>query len=217
MKKLGIFLTTTMLTTSMAAAAAAGTSDCNRMTGFYLGGNLGYGAGTVKDSDSDGYGHGGLKGLIGGIHLGYQKAFGIVVAGLEGTANLSNTKLSSKNKDDGIIDKTSFKRKHAFGIAARLGVVINNCLIYTKAGYDNAKFSFHESEAKPASQNKNLHGIVPGIGFETMITNNLMFGGEWTYTFYQGKKLVRTIDGDIENDKLKHRIGDFKLRLSYKF
>jgi opacity protein-like surface antigen len=177
-------------------------------TGPYAGVNFGYGAGHIemKDSSAKTKTTHGMKGVIGGLHLGYQKDFGQFVAGLEASANLSNSE-SKNNYTDGRI---VLKRRNAYGLAARLGMTLNTWLAYVKLGYENAKFDYRFNDTK---DNKRLNAFVPGFGMETKLTPNVVFGGEWTYTMYS-KKSFKKIDND---EKVKPSIGDFKLRLSYKF
>lgn len=210
------------LIASSAVAVALATSamaDAHKMTGFYAGVNVGYGAGRTnidsKNLTSPVKNDAGLEGVIGGLHLGYQHDFNNqFVGGLELSGNLSNT--NGKVSVDG--DKiTDLKRKHAFGIAARLGMKINSWLAYVKLGWESAKFDLTGASTAAADatakKSHRLNGFVPGIGMETMLTQNIMFGGEWTYTMYSSKSFKT---GDIDH-KVKPRIGDFKLRLSYKF
>jgi opacity protein-like surface antigen len=220
MSKIVTLLATTAVAATIATSAVA---DSKNMTGVYVGGNIGYGAGTDHtkfinnaarvDIKRDT----GMNGVVGGVHLGLQKDFGQFVAGLEGSASLSNTKGSFSSG----IARTTFKRKNALGVAGRLGVKLNCWLVYAKLGYENAKFASHLNNfnvvPSSAGKNKRLNAFVPGIGFETMLNNNVLIGGEWTYSLYDGKNFNNTLRGVNVSDKHKPRIGDFKLRLGYKF
>jgi opacity protein-like surface antigen len=210
-----------ILTSAILTTNAMATSKNYDMTGLYVGGNIGYGSGTNTMSDvdedvSDGIItlKSGMEGLLGGVHLGFQKMFNNFVAGVEGSASLnksSGTAVTTKN-DAGFF-RLSIKRKNSFGFAGRFGPVINNWLIYGKFGYENSKFTIcgltdpTDSEDGPISHR--LNAFVPGIGFETLLTQNIMLGAEWTYSINKNKK--------FDDIKIKARIGDFKVRLSYKF
>lgn len=210
-----------MIATSAVAlglATSAMAADTN-FSGLYLGGNFGYGAGTAKqDNREAGANHRAadlsMNGVIGGLHTGYQHQFGLFVLGAEAAANLSNNDGSAK---EGTV-KTSFKRKHAFGLAARAGVVLNEWMTYAKLGWENAKFDYKVSGSTTAannvSKNKRLNAFVTGLGLETLVAQNMMLGAEWTYTFYKKKSYAAA--GDAA-DKVKPRIADFKVRLGYKF
>lgn len=222
MKKIVTLIVTSAVAASIATSAVADTN----MTGFYIGANGGYGAGTDKTHITNNGGINrkndrGLQGAVGGLHLGFQKDFGQFVAGLEGSASLSNTKGSFTNGTGVNAQKATFKRKNALGVAGRLGVKLNCWLAYAKLGYENAKFSSSLNNVAglvgSASKNKRLNAFVPGIGFETMLSDHVMFGGEWTYSLYSGKKFNKNQGVAQVSDKHKPRIGDFKLRLGYKF
>jgi len=209
----------TMIATSAVALAIATSAmaDSN-FSGAYIGGNFGYGAGkavhnnnTPDNSSSDL----GMTGVIGGLHTGYQHQFDMFILGAEASANLSNTEATEKAG----VEKKSIKRKNAFGLAARAGVAINSWMTYAKLGWETAKFSTKVSGnvAQPLANNfsktKRVNGLVTGLGFETLVAKNMMLGAEWTYTFYKKTSFVA---GNAK-DNTTPRIGDFKVRLGYKF
>ncbi len=209
----------TMIATSAVALAVvtSAMADSN-FSGAYVGGNIGYGAGKVKKDDRVAAPNNrstdlGMSGVIGGLHTGYQHQFGMFILGAEAAANLSNTEATDKN---GAV-KESIKRKNAFGLAARAGLAVNSWMTYVKLGWETAKFNYKVSgnalAANNVSKNKRLNAFVTGLGFETLVAKNMMIGAEWTYSFYQNKSFVAGADAD----KFKPRIGDFKVRLGYKF
>lgn len=210
--KMNQILSAALISTAMTTAAMA---EHGKMTGFYVGVNGGYGVGhgdmsslpartTLNSSDY------GLGGFVGGLHTGYQKDFGCMVAGLELAGNLSNT----DGDDKTFTNKLTFERKNAFGAAARLGFKLNTWLVYAKLGYENAKFKVSSA----VSSSKRHNAFVPGLGMETMLTSNVMFGGEWTYAMYNKKTYAISVaTGGETRASFKPRVGDFKLRLGYKF
>lgn len=204
MNKLAVLLAASAFATSAMAA------DSANMTGFYVGANGGYGVGKTKISDSNDVSLSkALDGFLGGLHAGYQKDFGCLVAGLEAHGYLSNTKGTARDTDG---DTNATKRKHGYGVSGRLGAKLNSWLTYVKVGYDRAKFTNSGIEdAVRFSRSKNLNGLVLGLGAETMVTSNVALGAEITQTLYKAVKVKGT---DI---KLTNRVADFKLRLSYKF
>ena len=184
----------TLIATSVVAIALATTAmaDSN-FTGAYVGGNFGHGTGEVTSADNVPA----LSGVVGGIHGGYQHQLGMFGVGAEGSFNLGN----AENKTVTAQGKFTLKRKHAFGVAARLGVAINSWMAYTKLGWENAQFAIKTIDGTAKNQ---YNAFVAGLGFETVVANNIMVGGEWTTSFYK-------------KDKSKLRISDFKVRLGYKF
>ncbi len=213
-------LKTMIAASAVALTVATGAMADSNFTGAYLGGNVGYGFGSLKVSDDFGpittNNDMSLTGFVGGLHGGYQHQLGMFVVGAEASANLSNTKGSGSLVVDGAASTfVSVKRKNAFGLAARLGVAVNSWMVYTKLGWENAKFDFSSSETigavtTDAKANKRVNAFVAGLGFETVVADHVMLGGEWTTSFYKSKK--------ISDDAVKKlRIGDFKVRLGYKF
>ncbi len=210
----------TMIATSAVALALATSAmaDSN-FTGAYVGGNFGYGAGKSKFDNNEGAANTtqktdfGLSGAVGGLHGGYQHQFGMLVAGIEGAFNLSNTDATTTVGNV----KTSIKRKHAYGLAARFGAVINNWMAYTKLGWERARFDFKISGSADSnddfSKKKNLNAFVAGLGFETLVAEHVMLGAEWTTSFYK----KTSISSESNPDTYKTHISDFKVRLGYKF
>tara|TARA_B110000459_G_scaffold134324_1_gene146824 strand:+ start:215 stop:862 length:648 start_codon:yes stop_codon:yes gene_type:complete len=211
----------TMIATSAVALAIATSAmaDSN-FSGAYLGGNFGYGAGKAVHNNNEAAPYNsssdlGMTGVIGGLHTGYQHQFGMFILGAEASANLSNTEATEKYG----VEKKSIKRKNAFGLAARAGVAINSWMTYAKLGWETAKFSTKVSGnvaqllANNFSKTKRVNGLVTGLGFETLVAKNMMLGAEWTYTFY---KTTSFVAGNAK-DMTTPRIGDFKVRLGYKF
>lgn len=204
-------LTASVLTANISYAS----SD---MSGFYLGGNLGYGSGSThllaKDdenpSDISKFKFG-SKGIVGGFHAGFRTMVNKFVVGLEGSASLNKSNRSNMTLNEGTeVTRLSIKRKDSFGVSSHFGPIINNWLVYGKVGYEGAKFSLRAQENSDIKHNTHrLNGFVPGIGCETLLSDNVMLGAEWSYSMYKNKK--------FEDSKIKARIGDFKLRLSYKF
>lgn len=213
-------LKTMIATSAVALAVATSAMADSNFTGFYLGANAGYGAGKAIQSNKEAAPNNfsadyGMTGAIGGLHTGYQHQLGMFILGAEASANLSNTEGTSKYGNV----KTSIKRKHAFGLAARAGVAINSWMTYAKLGWETAKFNNKVSgHVAPRldenfSKDKRLNGFVTGLGFETLVAKNMMIGAEWTYTFYKNT----AFEAGNNPDKVKPRIGDFKVRLGYKF
>ena len=210
----------TMIATSAVALAIATSAmaDSN-FSGAYIGGNFGYGAGKAVNNNNEAApanksSDHGMAGVIGGLHTGYQHQFGMFILGAEASANLSNTEATQKED----VQKKSIKRKNAFGLAARAGVAINSWMTYAKLGWETAKFSTKSSDIDPVnayniSKTKRVNGLVTGLGFETLVAKNMMLGAEWTYTFYKKTSFL----AGIVKDKTTPSIGDFKVRLGYKF
>jgi outer membrane immunogenic protein len=207
----------TMIATSAVALAIATSAmaDSN-FSGAYIGGNFGYGAGKADHNTNQPAPENlsfdfGMTGVIGGLHTGYQHQFGMFILGAEASANLSK---GGASIEDGV-GKRSIKRKNAFGLAARAGVAINSWMTYAKLGWETAEFNTKVSGNGDLdfSKTKRVNGLVTGLGFETLVAKNMMLGAEWTYTFYKKTSFVAASPKDMTTP----RIGDFKVRLGYKF
>jgi opacity protein-like surface antigen len=211
MNKLGTLLTISAVAVALTAPVLASSKN---MSGAYLGASFGYGIGELHSRMKSNTGlstnmNPSMKGMIGGLHLGFQKDFGRFVAGVEGAGNLSNTKTSDSFQVGALSIKNAVKRKNALNAAGRFGVKLNDWLVYAKGGYENAKFSSD-------SKSKRVNGLLAGLGFETVTCNHVMFGGEYTYTMYKRETFKTTTNGIQISRKIQPRIGDFKLRLGYK-
>lgn len=212
---------------SAVALSAAGSAYADaHCTGFYLGLNAGYGFGSSKTKYNDksdanqNPNHDariGIEGFDGGLHLGYQHDFGKFVAGLEASGALNHADGSSRSIES-VRDRLYVERKHAFGIAAKVGAKLNSWLAYVKLGYERASFRAKYDDpvtaANVISGTKNLNGFLAGVGMETMLTSHVMFGGEYAHTFYGKATASNAINDTVKVDP---RYGTFKLRLSYKF
>ena len=249
MKKMSHLLAATALILS-SAATVAHAHDARNMTGFYAGGNFGYGMGTAKgnwNSTGTNIQPGesvntnndlGLKGVRGGFMLGYGKVFqNKLYAGLELGADYSNT--------EGKLDQTYLqtqnfnlktKRRDAYSASVRLGAMLNSMLTYIKLGVETAKWKTEASttsyinfanggisdgKVNAASKNQRLTGFIFGLGMETMVSDHLVLGGEWSYTQYRGSSTIQVTQAGIKNAgvnfNVKPRTNDFRLRLAYKW
>ena len=234
------------------SSATAMAHDTRNISGFYTGVNFGYGFGSAKSTwgvTQSGTGsilgnvsHNsdlGLKGFRGGLMLGYGKLFNKFYAGIELAADLSNTngKLDDKGGLSSTLQQIAFnvnaKRRESYGIALRLGGMLGSMLTYAKIGVDSAKWKFQASQSNylaglagttNASKNERLTGLVFGLGMETLLTDHIILGGEWTYTHYRrssginvSRKNVAGTETDTMQFKFRPHTSDFRLRVAYKW
>lgn len=243
-------LTNLLVASAVALSAATASADVRNMTGPYAGVNFGYGMGSGNGKMNTANKIGGastanfnndlgLKGFRGGLHLGYGKLFqNKFYLGLEGSADLSNTsgKLDTAGPDIGE-GQTKFnldaKRREAFGLALRAGTMFGSMLAYAKIGVETAKWKFKASQSNylagvggaiagttDKSKNERLTGLVLGLGMETMLTDHVIFGGEWTHTRYRNSSTLEVTQNATRETlqfKLKPTTNDFRLRLGYKW
>lgn len=195
-------------------------------SGWYAGGQIGLGMtrNNAKFTDVDTGQSGnipmGMRGILGGIHAGWGHQFcSNLYLGLEIYGNLYKNKTKSIPGND-----TYFKdrRFNSFGIAPRLGYVMNASLMYLRLGADSAKWKYvsvSNNTGDSQRTNKRVAGIVPGIGFSQMMSNNLIIGLEGTMGFFKNSKLYNSrIDANTTiNDTISNQSFDLLFRMSYLF
>jgi hypothetical protein len=198
--------------------------DAPHMEGFYLGLNAGYGLGDIKGTITPltaialPYGtHIGTNGKAYGLHAGYQKQIGTTgLIGLELGGGKNGMKGSATNFPTTI----SFKGSSSYSAAIRTGLLMNYWLASIKFGIEETKFkasvtdSFNPSSNVNLSGKKRKRGNVFGVGFETMLSEHMLFGGEWTLTSYD-KISGSSLNGASYN--FKPKVNYFKLRMGYLF
>lgn len=124
-------------------------------TGFYAGGQLGYGDVDTQAAGVDG------DGLIGGLIAGYDYDYGnnwVVGLGLD--YDLADIDLGA-----------AASLEEVFRIKSRLGYKIGNGLLYGTGGYAWADTDNLGDD----------NGYFVGAGYEHMVTQNVSLGGEVLY------------------------------------
>ncbi|MBN9413508.1 MAG: outer membrane beta-barrel protein [Candidatus Paracaedimonas acanthamoebae] len=186
MKKLALMLASAAALTSVANAAVEG----KNFTGFYVGGQLGYGSGKVKQTASSDLG---TSGVVGGLHVGFGKEFNNrLFLGLEAFGNLSNTEGKLNASGD------KYRRRNEFGAAIVPGFVCGNALLYVTAGISSATW-------KTTGHSKRVTGFVPGLGVAFKTSDRVTVGVQGTQALYK------------KHAGLKARTTDVTGRISYTF
>lgn len=131
--------------------------------GFYGGGHLGGGLGTIDARGLSGQDIS-IGGLAGGAHLGYNLQFGQVVGGLELDAswlNMDGTRLFSDTASAATarLDWTASAR-------ARLGYAWDNLMLYGTAGIAYGGLGLDVTSAGLSSSHERVSGLVYGAGVE---------------------------------------------------
>jgi outer membrane immunogenic protein len=150
-------------------------------TGFYIGGNVGYGwaretatasaFGATASASQD------LKGAIAGGLLGFNWQAGMFVGGIEADYQWSDQKLSQTVPGFGTVTD----RISAFTtVRGRAGVAIDNVYLYGTGGY--AHFEFKMDASVPGfSGTSNLGGWTVGAGIDVAVVGNLIARAEYLY------------------------------------
>jgi outer membrane immunogenic protein len=182
--------------------------------GFYLGGHVGWG----RSKFSGAYGNIGsdstvlgdqlkLKGILGGVHAGYNWDAGNWVWGVEGDWSFMSWKRhvvapASSEAMNGQV-------KNLASIRARLGIAVGperRGLVYATggAGFVNAKVTAIDPSV-PAQQTLKFNDIggVVGGGFEYAATNQLRLRAETLYYIFNKNSDVITLEAAEPGDRIK--------------
>jgi outer membrane immunogenic protein len=124
-------------------------------------------------------------GFAGGVHIGWQKQWANIVAGVEVSYTALDADVSSHITLFGTPISVSTQVSNLVLVAGRLGYAQDNMLAYAKAGYASADvdFTFRAATAPPVagSSSDRDHGWTAGVGFEYAIRENLILGIEYNY------------------------------------
>ena len=222
MKKLALALMGTAL-----VATAASANPVN-FTGPYAGLSVGMGvlngdssvnpnAAAVTAGVSSGKSSISGRGVMGGLELGYQKAFPnnfLLGLGLHG--DFSN--LKNRTKVDTFSSKLALE--NAFGGSLKLGTVIGSALAYVKVGIESARWK-HKGSLLASTYTltkkakKRLIGVVPAIGVETKLNDRVNLGVEARYAMYKKTSQVFTSGTSQVTVKSKPNVLDARLTLKY--
>lgn len=208
MKKISYALMGATLLTSVAMASdvtpmPALSPVCN-FSGFYSGLTFGHASGHSRLKANPVELDFALKGMNGGVFLGYGKELSTsrVYLGLEAAYLMSGEKLETKfnlpatatDRVSGEV-KASLKKKSSLEVAARVGIAMNNALPYVKVGVVNSQFQLKGSVAPSVaaaplvpvavSEKMRLNGLVVGAGIDLKLSRNMMMGLGYTYTTYK--------------------------------
>jgi opacity protein-like surface antigen len=221
MKKVSLLAAVSFIAAQGAIAntdGAAPAAVCpNGFKGFFLGGNVGLGTGagkqkvteTVFASDNVYSVYGkpvGLRGVDGGINVGYNYVFGNKFGlGLEFVANWANSSgkviatnpnLNNLNGRNSVMVERA-KLANSLQLRANFSYVIAN-LVAPKIilGWDNSQWkqnfvSTEESATNRAFTFKKTHrynGFLWGLGVDFLAMKHVILGVEYTGTIASGKK-----------------------------
>jgi opacity protein-like surface antigen len=156
------------------------------------------------------------KGLVGGIDLGYQKAFsGNLLAGLGIYGNLAKLEGHQLASPYDI----KFGLRNAVGVSLKLGAVIGSTLAYVKMGVESARWiqqGSYFSHSIPRGK-KHVIGFGPAFGTETKLSDCINLGLEVRGIRYS----VTRIPMFIQNTGIlfKHipTLLDGRITLKYQF
>ena len=175
------------------AASSYAPTPAFSWTGFYVGGNTGYGTGSFTKDGKAAFGSP-SSGLL-GLTAGYNYQVGQFVAGIEGDMDKAWLKSTSASTfGDGRGYLTS-----AGSIRGRVGYAVDRALVYGTGGFafGNVKGSLANTNGF-VSQNKVETGYTIGAGIEYAFTNTISAKAEYLYTalgsknYFSGSDVVPT-------------------------
>jgi outer membrane immunogenic protein len=199
-------------------------------TGFYIGGNAGWGNshnswnllnfnGTVFGNEGSNNADGGF---VGG-QLGYRWQAGTWVFGVEAQGDWADFRGSNISS---IFGDTNRSKLDAFGLfTGQIGYAWNNVLVYVKGGaavvdnrYDVLS-GINGALIGTSSSNTNWGGTV-GAGVEVGFAPNWSVGVEYDHIFLQDRTVDFTVPSSaflLQSDRIRQDVDLVSVRLNYKF
>lgn len=150
-------------------------------TGFYVGGQLGYGWAKPDPGDDDGS-------FIGGLNAGYNHDFGGWVLGAEIDYSFANMNFGNGVGVDGL---GAGKLK--------VGAALGRTLLYGTGGVAYVRGDNSDSKA----------GYVVGAGVDYAVTDNMFVGAEYDFNHFSNvdSDMVPGVSSDIDVHEVTARVG----------
>jgi outer membrane immunogenic protein len=217
------FLLATVATVAFAGAASAADMPARmatkavpfvqmyNWTGFYVGGNLGYGWGRLSDDTGSSQS---VNGLIGGGQIGYNWQMNSLVFGVEADIQASGQK-ASQTGFIGATPVTVSERIRYFGtVRGRLGYAWDRTLLYVTGGWAYTNFGVDlNTPAGSASSNTTKSGATVGAGLE------YAFAGPWSakleYLYIDTGTQSVTLGGVTDNVRVRDHV--VRTGINYRF
>jgi outer membrane immunogenic protein len=198
-------------------------------TGFYIGGNGGWGNShnslNLLNFDGSVFGSEGSNDATGGLaggQIGYRWQAGTWVFGVEGQGDWADLRGSNISQ---IFGDTNRSKLDAFGLfTGQIGYAWNNVLGYVKGGaavvdnrYDILN-GFNGSLLGSASSQTNW-GATVGAGIEVGFAPNWSVGFEYDHIFLQDRTVNFAFsDGSfLQNDRIRQDVDLATVRINYRF
>jgi outer membrane immunogenic protein len=206
-------------------------------TGWYLGGSVGYARGGSTLTDVNGYNDFppsfsyNPSGIQAGGHVGFNKQFSRLVVGIEAELGYLGVRKSSqfppfigvRTANDSLASTSN----GWFGvIAGRLGLALNNWLIYGKGGaiFTGIKNSFIDTDPTgivltSGTQTGSRNGWTLGAGVEHAFTRNWIARVEYAHYAFGTKSHTATSSAFPATPTFRHslNLNSVRLGVSYLF
>ena len=181
----------------MPLKAPAHVASAYNWSGFYVGGNVGYGWSTAdwtNEDDTTLFGDAvppdsfsnRMTGLVGGGQIGFNFQNGNWVLGVEAMLDAAGLKGSQTSTFGAADDQFESRLKALMLFTGRAGYAWNNVLAYAKAGLAVADIEASAADnvgpnTGSGSDSQWLAGLTVGVGFEYGVTPNLSVALEYDY------------------------------------
>jgi len=171
-------------------------------SGFYVGANFGYGGTKFASPESEERSRWG-KGIVAGLHGGYNWQMGSFVLG--GEADLAVASFKTNLSDN------KYRTDLLSSLRARLGFAFDRIMIYGTGGVGVAKGKVYSSDY-PSKRFSTVRPVL-GAGVEFALNSNFLLRAEFL-DFVGGKKKVVSPEPEVNTvrDTRVARVG-----FSYKF
>ena len=193
-------------------------------TGFYIGGDIGYGWGTSDGTLTNSVGGFPIpysadpNGIIGGGFLGYNYQINQFVVGVEADWQAADLTGSASSALFG--GYTMSTRVNDYGsLRGRLGYAMDRWLVFATGGWAWGKASTsYAVTGSPVfyTNSVNGNGWTAGGGVEYALTNNWLARFEYRYTDLGSHSYVDTVSNSAETGN-RITVNDVRLGVAYKF
>jgi outer membrane immunogenic protein len=220
---------------SMAIASSAGAADLPikapyaapvvwSWTGFYIGGHVGAGWGTIETETVGGgfvFSQGTVNGFLGGGQVGYNWQAGPIVLGVEADASATSIKGTSPCIVGIFVCKRNVDWMATF--TGRVGFTADRALIYVKGGGAWADFKYTTSVAGLgiATAQQGQWGALVGAGVEYAFAPGWSAKLEYDYIDFGQRTVPFTIvaggGGAVVNINATQNLHQVKFGVNYRF
>lgn len=194
-------------------------------TGFYIGGDVGYGWGTSTGTSTNATGVFPLpysaspNGVIGGGFIGYNYQIDQFVVGVEADWQAAN----NSGSVNAILPPsyTMTTKVNNYGsLRGRLGYAMDRWMIFATGGWAwgsaSTSYGFTGAAAPFYTNSFNGNGYTAGAGFEYAFMNNWLARVEYRYTDLGSRSYVDVPTNSAETGN-RVTINDVRLGIAYKF
>lgn len=184
-------------------------------TGFYVGGNAGYGFGQVDSTNLGVIGqYDDPDGFVGGGQIGYNYQYGQFVFGLEADFQGADLKSRSALIASGV--RASNELNYFGTVRGRIGYAFDRFLPYVTGGFAYGNVNNKITTPFATFTNDNTqYGYTVGAGLEYAFTNNWSAKIEYLYTDLSKESI--NVPGGTFNQEVATKFSVVRAGLNYKF